>query len=152
MTKAQPPEPRLDLDEFLCFAIHSTAQAVGRANKPMLDQIGLTYPQYLVMVVLWAEDDQTVGQIGEKLFLESNTLTPLLKRLQAAGYIERSRCTEDERQVRIRLTEGGRALRERACAFKPEWVERAFGSDHEAAKALKQQIVALRNRLLSSQG
>ena len=82
MPSPSPPETHLDLDQFLCFAIHSTAQAVGRANKPMLDQIGLTYPQYLVMVVLWAEDNQTVGQIGDKLFLESNTLTPLLKRLQ----------------------------------------------------------------------
>ena len=151
MPATSPAEARLDLDEFLCFAIHSTAQAIGRANKPMLDQLGLTYPQYLVMVVLWAEDDQTVGQIGEKLFLESNTLTPLLKRLQAAGYIERSRCTEDERQVRIRLTEAGRALRERACAFKPEWVERAFGEDREAARALRQQIVALRDKLVDSQ-
>src|SRR5688500_2306623 len=90
MPATKPAEPRLDLNEFLCFAIHSTAQAVGRANKPMLDQLGLTYPQYLVMVVLWAEDDQTVGQIGEKLYLESNTLTPLLKRLEAVGYIRRT--------------------------------------------------------------
>ncbi len=152
MPATKPAEPRLDLDEFLCFAIHSTAQAVGRANKPMLDQLGLTYPQYLVMVVLWAEDDQTVGQIGEKLFLESNTLTPLLKRLQVAGYIERTRCPEDERQVRIRLTDQGRALRERACAFKPEWVKRVFAGDRDAAKALKQQIVALRDKLVDSQG
>ena len=92
--------------------------------------------------VLWAEDDQ----IGEKLFLESNTLTPLLKRLQAAGYIERTRCPEDERQVRIRLTDHGQALQERARAHHPEWVERAFGQDHAAAQALKQQIVAPRNK------
>ena len=85
MTTAQPAEPPLNLDEFLCFALHSTAQAIGRANKPMLDQLGLTYPQYLVLVVLWAEDGQTVGQIGERLFLESNTLTPLLKRLQCVA-------------------------------------------------------------------
>src|SRR3712207_2653871 len=152
MPSPSPPETHLDLDQFLCFAIHSTAQAVGRANKPMLDQIGLTYPQYLVMVVLWAEDNQTVGQIGDKLFLESNTLTPLLKRLQAAGYIARSRCPEDERQVRIRLTEAGRALQERARTLHPEWVGRAFGDDLGAAKALQQQIVALRNRLVESQG
>ena len=152
MPETTPAATRLDLDEFLCFAIHSTAQAVGRANKPMLDQLGLTYPQYLAMVVLWAEDNQTVGQIGEKLFLESNTLTPLLKRLQAAGLIARSRCPEDERQVRIRLTDQGRALQERARAHHPEWVGRVFGQDQAAAKALKRQIVALRNRLLSSQG
>ncbi|MDO9712533.1 MarR family winged helix-turn-helix transcriptional regulator [Paracraurococcus lichenis] len=151
MPDPKPTEPRLDLDEFLCFAIHSTAQAVGRANKPMLDQIGLTYPQYLVMVVLWAEDNQTVGRIGDKLFLESNTLTPLLKRLQAAGYIERSRCPEDERQVRIRLTDKGRALQETARAHHLEWARRVFGEDLSAAKALKQQIVSLRNRLVESQ-
>ena len=151
MTDTKPAEPRLDLNEFLCFAIHSTAQAVGRANKPMLDQLGLTYPQYLVMVVLWAEDNQTVGRIGDKLFLESNTLTPLLKRLQAAGYIARSRCPEDERQVRIRLTDRGRALQEKARALHPAWVGRAFGEDLGAAKALQQQIVALRDKLVDSQ-
>ena len=84
MTDATP-STNLVLDDLLCFAFHSTAQAIGRANKPMLDKIGLTYPQYLAMVVLWAEDNQTVGRIGEKLLLESNTLTPLLKRLEAAG-------------------------------------------------------------------
>jgi DNA-binding MarR family transcriptional regulator len=152
MTTAQPAEPPLNLDEFLCFALHSTAQAIGRANKPMLDQLGLTYPQYLVLVVLWAKDGQTVGQIGERLFLESNTLTPLLKRLQAAGYLERSRCPEDERQVRIRLTESGRALQEKARLCHPEWAERAFGEDRDAAKALRQQIVALRDKLVDSQG
>jgi MarR family transcriptional regulator, organic hydroperoxide resistance regulator len=141
-------EDRLDLDEFLCFAIHSTAQAIGRANKPLLDRIGLTYPQYLVLVVLWAEDGQTVGQIGERLFLESSTLTPLLKRLEAAGYVTRSRCPEDERQVRIRLTDRGRALHEKARRQTPEWVDRAFGGDAEAARELKERVVALRDRLL----
>ena len=151
MTEPSREAPGLELDEFLCFAIHSTAQAIGRANKPMLDALGLTYPQYLVMVVLWAADNQTVGQIGERLFLESNTLTPLLKRLQAAGYIARSRCPKDERQVRIRLTEAGRALQERARAHHPEWVDRVFGQDRAAAQTLKQQIVALRNKLTGSQ-
>lgn len=137
----------LDLDNFLCFAIHSTAQAIGRANKPMLDAIGLTYPQYLVMIVLWAEDDQTVGRIGDRLYLESNTLTPLLKRLEAAGFIRRTRCPEDERQVRIGLTEEGRALRARATALRPEWVDRAFETP-EAMCELRERITALRERLL----
>ncbi len=146
---SSPPEaPGLELDEFLCFAIHSTAQAIGRANKPMLDALGLTYPQYLVMVVLWAEDDQTVGQIGDRLFLESNTLTPLLKRLEAAGYITRLRCPEDERQVRIRLTEAGRTLRERACRHRPEWIDHAFEGDREALSDLRRRVTALRDRLL----
>jgi DNA-binding MarR family transcriptional regulator len=141
-------ETRLDLDEYLCFAIHSAAQAVGRANKPLLDKLGLTYPQFLVMLVLWAEDDQTVGSIGDRLFLESNTLTPLLKRLEAAGYIRRNRDAADERQVRIRLTEQGQALREKAKGEKIEWVDRVFDGDQDAARALRQRITALRDRLL----
>jgi DNA-binding MarR family transcriptional regulator len=142
----------LDLDNFLCFAFHSTAQAIGRANKPMLDKLGLTYPQYLVMVVLWAEDDQTVGRIGERLYLESSTLTPLLKRLEAAGHIRRTRDAADERQVRVRLTDQGRALHDTAAEHPPEWVERCFGGDRAAVRALKDRIVALRDRLLPDQG
>jgi DNA-binding MarR family transcriptional regulator len=146
------PESRLDLDSLLCFAIHSTAQAVGRANKPLLDKLGLTYSQFLVMLVLWSEDDQTVSGIGDRLFLESSTLTPLLKRLEAAGYVRRVRCTADERQVRIRLTEAGKALQERARQHSPDWVERAFGSDKDGAVALKARIIALRDQLLSVPG
>jgi DNA-binding MarR family transcriptional regulator len=152
MAQTSPTKAELDLDNFLCFAFHSTAQAIGRANKPMLDKLGLTYPQYLVMVVLWAEDDQTVGRIGEKLYLESNTLTPLLKRLEAAGYVRRTRDAADERQVRVRLTDRGRALHDKAAEHPPEWVERCFGGDREAVRALKDRIVALRDRLLPDQG
>jgi DNA-binding MarR family transcriptional regulator len=148
---ATKPQPRLDLDDFLCFALHSTAQAVVRANKPMLDQLGLTYPQYLVMVVLWAEDKQTVGGIGDKLFLDSSTLTPLLKRLEAAGLVRRARCPEDERQVRVSLTDRGKALeaeaRQHAGARR---LARAFANPDQA-KALKEGIVALRERLLAGQ-
>jgi DNA-binding MarR family transcriptional regulator len=144
-------QPSLDLDNFLCFALHSTAQAVIRANKPMLDKLGLTYPQYLVLVALWDEDNQTVGGIGDKLFLESSTLTPLLKRLEAAGFVRRARCTEDERQVRVRLTEKGKALYGEASKHRPAWVARAFSDDPESAKALKESVVALRERLLAGQ-
>ena len=143
-------KPVPDLDEFLCFAIQSAAPAVGRANKPALEKLGLTYPQFLVLLVLWAEDNQTVSCIGEKLFLESNTLTPLLKRLEAAGYVQRSRDTADERQVRIRLTEKGGALHEKARAYKPEWVETCFASPEEF-KDLKRQVATLRDRLLQGQ-
>ncbi|MBK1659679.1 MarR family winged helix-turn-helix transcriptional regulator [Paracraurococcus ruber] len=145
-TDGTPEGTPLDIDDFLCFALHSTAQAVVRANKPMLDAVGLTYPQYLVMVVLWAEDGQTVGRIGERLFLESNTLTPLLKRLEAAGYVTRQRCPEDERQVRIRLTEAGRALRRKASAHRPEWVDR-MGRDAAELEELRARVTALRNKL-----
>jgi DNA-binding MarR family transcriptional regulator len=137
-------ENQLDLDEFLCFAIHSAAQAVGRANKPLLEKLGLTYPQFLVMLVLWTHDDQTVGQIGERLFLESNTLTPLLKRLEAAGLIHRARDATDERQVRIRLTAQGRALQQVARTVHPTWVERCFEGDLAEAKALRERITRLR--------
>ena len=145
------PEPTLDLDDFLCFALHSTAQAAVRANKPMLDELGLTYPQYLVMVALWAADGQTVGSIGDKLFLESSTLTPLLKRLEAAGLVRRARCAEDERQVRVSLTEKGEALRGKACKHHPAWVTRAFDGDPDGAEALTERVVALRERLLAGQ-
>ncbi|MCI0753660.1 MarR family winged helix-turn-helix transcriptional regulator [Teichococcus vastitatis] len=136
----------LKLENFLCFAIHSTAHAIQRANKPLLDQLGLTYPQYLVMVVLWAEDDQTVSAIGDRLFLESSTLTPLLKRLQAAGLIERARDAEDERQVRIRLTEQGRALHNKARTL-PGWFEHTFCDQSQEAKDLHEAVVRLRNKL-----
>jgi MarR family transcriptional regulator, organic hydroperoxide resistance regulator len=146
-TSTPTPAPGLDLDDLLCFALHSAAQAAVRANKPMLDALGLTYPQFLAMAALWAGDGQTVGGLGAKLFLESSTLTPLLKRLEAAGLVERARCAEDERQVRVRLTGKGRALREEARKRRPDWVARAF-DDPEGAKALKQAAVALRDRLL----
>jgi len=143
-------EQRLDLDNFLCFAIHSTAHAIQRANKPQLEALGLTYPQYLVMVVLWMQDDQTVGSIGERLFLESSTLTPLLKRLETTGYVRRVRDAADERQVRVRLTEAGRALREKAC-HTPGWLKQAFGDDTEEAKALRESVIRLRDRLMQGQ-
>ena len=119
-----------------------------RANKPVLAKLGPTsYPQCIAMVALWAEDGQTVGSIGGKLFLESSTPTPPLKRLEAAGSVRRARCAEDERQVRVRLTGKGRALREEARRHRPDWVARAF-DDPEGAKALKRAAVVLRDRLL----
>src|SRR6266481_8689915 len=101
------------LDNQLCFAVYSTAHAFNRVYKPLLDRLGLTYPQYLVMLVLWERDGVPVKDIGERLFLDSGTLTPLLKRLEAAGLIKRTR-SEDERQVLIALTPQGHALQEKA--------------------------------------
>jgi MarR family transcriptional regulator, organic hydroperoxide resistance regulator len=144
------PETPLEIDEYLCFAIHSAAQAVGRANKPLLEKLGLTYPQFLVMLVLWAADNQTVGQIGDRLFLESNTLTPLLKRLEAAGHIRRARDAADERQVRIRLTEQGRALRDVARTAKHAWLDRCFEGGLEEARDLRQRIATLRDKLVQA--
>ena len=105
------------LDDFLCFAIYSANLAVNRVYKPLLDQLGLTYPQYLVLVVLYEEDDQTVGRLGDKLFLDSSTLTPLLKRMESVGYVTRQRDPQDERQVRVRLTQQRRSIARRWPAF-----------------------------------
>ncbi|MCW5689006.1 MAG: MarR family transcriptional regulator, partial [Pseudolabrys sp.] len=105
---------RRDVADLLCFAIYSAGHAFNRVYKPLLDKLGLTYPQYLVMVALWAENDQTVGQIGDTLFLESSTLTPLLKRLEGLGLLTRRRDPEDERQVRLCLTDKGDALRKQS--------------------------------------
>ena len=112
-----PSSPQADsggrkLSNFLCFAIYSANLAFGRAYKPILDKLGLTYTQYIAMVALSEEDDQTVGALGEKLFLESNTLTPILKKLESMGYIRRRRDPADERQVRVSLTPAGRRLLE----------------------------------------
>src|SRR5260221_11600731 len=106
----------LRLDNQLCFAVYSTAHAFNRVYKPLLDQLGLTYPQYLVMLVLWERDGVPVKDIGERLHLDSGTLTPLLKRLEAAQLIKRTRSTEDERQGLIALTAQGQALKEKAPA------------------------------------
>ena len=100
----------LQLGEFLCFAIYSAGHAFNRVYQPLLRELGLTYPQFIALVLLWGEDGQTVGELGQQLFLQSNTLTPMLKRLEALGYIGRSRDSADERQVRISLTEAGRRL------------------------------------------
>jgi len=98
------------LSNFLCFAVYSANLAFGRAYKPLLDKVGLTYTQYIALVALSDEDEQTVSALGEKLFLESNTLTPILKKLEQTGYLKRHRDPTDERQVRISLTPAGRKL------------------------------------------
>jgi DNA-binding MarR family transcriptional regulator len=140
------PEDALRLSEFLCFAIYSAGHAFNRVYKPLLDELRLTYPQYLVMVVLWEQDGQTVGNLGEKLFLESSTLTPLLKRLEALGHVRRSRDPADERQVRITLTPEGRALRQRALSI-PHCILDASGLGIEGLQRLQTEITALRDAL-----
>ena len=105
------PAPSVALDDQLCFALYAASRAVTARYRPMLDVLGLTYPQYLVMMLLWETDHQTVGQLGSRLALDSGTLSPLLKRLTAAGLVTRHRRVEDERSVSIALTDEGRALR-----------------------------------------
>lgn len=132
------------IEEQLCFAVYSAAHAFNRVYKPLLDTLGLTYPQYLVMVVLWQQDDRTVGEIGAVLFLESSTLTPLLKRLEAAGMLRRRRDPRDERQVRIGLTERGRAMRQRAASVS-RCVQVATGLDRDRLAGLTADINRLRD-------
>jgi DNA-binding MarR family transcriptional regulator len=148
--KSAPPAPLL-LGNQLCFAVYSTAPAFNRVYKPLLDRLGLTYPQYLVMLVLWERDDVAVKEIGERLFLDSGTLTPLLKRLEAAGLIKRTRSKQDERQVLIALTPQGDALRERAKML-PEAILAASACSVGELSAMKTDLVALRDRLLAMTG
>jgi len=138
----------LDLGEFLCFAIYSASHAFNRVYQPMLERIGLTYPQFIAMILLWERDGQTVGELGQRLFLQSNTLTPLLKRLETLGYIKRNRDPADERQVRINLTDAGRKLRPRALHI-PQCVRAATGLEGEQVRQLTREITTLRKALES---
>jgi DNA-binding MarR family transcriptional regulator len=134
------------LEGMLCFALYATAHAFNRAYKPLLDALGLTYPQYLAMLVLWRRDGLTVKAIGERLRLDSGTLTPLLKRLEAMGLVSRARDAADERQLRVALTAKGRALHARAAAV-PEAMRRALGCSAAELRGLEEQLHRLRARL-----
>ncbi|MDH1171247.1 MarR family winged helix-turn-helix transcriptional regulator [Pantoea agglomerans] len=137
------------VDQQLCFALYSANLAMNKVYRQLLSQLDITYPQYLVMLVLWQKDDVTVSEIGEQLFLDSATLTPLLKRLESAGLINRQRTRQDERQVAVTLTEVGQALRARAEAI-PEAVKCATACDDDALLALKLQLDGLRDNLNQS--
>ena len=140
---APAPEKPPKLDDFLCFAIYSTNLAVNRVYKPLLDELGLTYPQYIVLIALYDEDDQTVGGLGDKLFLDSSTLTPLLKRMEAMGHLTRQRDPEDERQVRVRLTPQGRSVREKGIMSRSSLLNSTNFSPAEYEQ-LREQMVKLR--------
>ncbi|MGF6310936.1 DNA-binding MarR family transcriptional regulator [Bradyrhizobium sp. i1.8.4] len=144
--KQTAADQALRLDNQICFAVYSTAHAFNRVYKPLLDRLGLTYPQYLVMLALWERDDVPVKDLGERLFLDSGTLTPLLKRLEAAELVKRTRSTEDERVVLIALTPQGQALREKAKAV-PQSILAASACSVGELLAMKDEIVALRDRL-----
>ena len=130
------------LDDFICFAVYAAGHAFNRVYKPLLDALGLTYPQYLAMTALWGEDDQTVGALGGQLSLEYSTLTPLLKRLERLGMISRRRDPQDERQVRVRLTAKGKALQHRASSL-PSCIREASGMSEAELKRLQGDIVRL---------
>ncbi|WP_425259901.1 MarR family winged helix-turn-helix transcriptional regulator [Rubrivivax sp. RP6-9] len=139
----------LQLDHQLCFALYSASLAMTKLYKPLLDPLGLTYPQYLVMLVLWEGDGVTVSHIGERLALDSGTLTPLLKRLEGAGLLQRLRDSADERRVLLRLTAAGRTLKTRAVAV-PEAVACASGCALDELAALTTRLQALRLQIQNS--
>jgi MarR family transcriptional regulator, organic hydroperoxide resistance regulator len=149
--KSMAADQPLRLDNQICFAIYSAAHAFNRIYKPLLDRLGLTYPQYLVMLVLWERDGVPLKDIGERLFLDSGTLTPLLKRLEAAQFIRRTRSSEDERQVLIALTPQGQALKEKARAV-PQSILAASACSVGELLSMKNEIVALRDRLKAVAG
>ena len=147
------PSPRtsandalLQLDHQLCFALYSASLAMTKLYKPLLEELGLTYPQYLAMLALWERDGASVSELGERLFLDSGTLTPLLKRLEAAGLVTRLRAVEDERRVHLTLTAEGRKLKARAARI-PGCVLAASQCSLAEVQALTQQVRALRERL-----
>jgi MarR family transcriptional regulator, organic hydroperoxide resistance regulator len=143
---AAKPEAMLLLDNQLCFALYSTSLAMTRVYKPLLDEIGLTYPQYLAMLVLWEKDGLMVSELGERLYLDSGTLTPLLKRLETSGLIARIRAVEDERRVHLMLTAAGRKLKTKAAKI-PGCILSATQCSIPELMTLTQQVQALREQL-----
>ena len=138
----------LQLDNQLCFALYSTSLAMTKLYKPLLDELGLTYPQYLAMLVLWEKDGLMVSELGERLYLDSGTLTPLLKRLEASGLVARLRDVADERRVHITLSPAGRKLKARAAKI-PGCILSASQCSIPELITLTQQMQALRERLLA---
>jgi DNA-binding MarR family transcriptional regulator len=147
---AKPLQPTLLLDDQLCFALYSTGLALNKVYRKLLTRLGLTYPQYLVMMVLWERDRVTVSEIGERLFLDSATLTPLLKRLETAGFLTRTRAANDERQVIIELSKAGRALKTKAQSVPTGMSCAVEGCTVEQLTTLKAQLESLRESLIRS--
>ncbi len=150
-TTPTSPASAQALDKQLCFALYSTSLAMMRVYRGLLPKLGLTYPQYLVMMVLWEQDQLTVSDIGERLFLDSATLTPLLKRMEGQGLVQRVRARADERQVIVSLTEQGKVLQADAAALMPEILGATKCSVDEIAQ-LRDQLVGLRKSLNDSAG
>jgi DNA-binding MarR family transcriptional regulator len=144
---AASPDPALLLDNQLCFALYSTSLALTKIYKPLLKPLGLTYPQYLAMLVLWETDRVMVSELGDRLYLDSGTLTPLLKRLETAGLIARLRDVADERRVHITLTAAGRKLKAKAAPV-PRCIAGAAQCTLTELTALTRQVRALRQQLV----
>ncbi|AFJ56615.1 MarR family transcriptional regulator [Pseudomonas sp. ICMP 19500] len=149
MSKNPDPCESLLLDNQLCFALHSTSLLMTKVYKPLLQAIGLTYPQYLAMMVLWEEDELTVSEISSRLLTDPGSMTPLLKRLEAEGLLNRTRSREDERVVVVKLTDAGRALQEKAKDV-PQCILGASGMALEQLRKLQGDLIALRANLQTS--
>lgn len=146
-SKTSKDSPDRKLGDFLCFAIYSANLAFGKAYRPLLDRLGLTYTQYITLICLSEHDHQTVRELGQNLFLESNTLTPILKKLEEMGLVNRTRDLTDERQVVVSLTDSGRKLREKAAATN---LMRATGLSPQEFKSLQKAVAGLRDNLIES--
>jgi MarR family transcriptional regulator, organic hydroperoxide resistance regulator len=146
MSKNPDPCESLMLNNQLCFALHSTSLLMTKVYKPLLQALGLTYPQYLAMMVLWEEDGLTVGEISSRLLTDPGSLTPLLKRLEAEGLLSRTRGREDERVVVVELTAAGRALQDKAMGI-PQCILGASGLELEQLRKLQADLIALRSNL-----
>lgn len=144
---AQNAETANPLDQFLCFSVYAAGLAFNRVYKPLLDRFGITYPQYLAIVALSSKDGQMVSELGDKLFLESNTLTPLIKRLESADLVSRVRDPQDERVVRVTLTPTGRSLADEALQCVPSEILRATGMSDDDLNELNRAMVALGSAL-----
>ncbi|ARN22886.1 MarR family winged helix-turn-helix transcriptional regulator [Piscinibacter gummiphilus] len=140
----------LRLDKQLCFALYASSLAMTKVYKPLLDDLGLTYPQFLVMMALWEHDHRSVGELGDQLFLDSGTLTPLLKRMESSGLVVRARAKDDERRVVVTLTPAGAALREKAERVPVE-IARAVQASADEVIDLRERLHGLRERLAGAQ-
>ena len=147
MSQARPSDANtLRLDRQLCFAVYSTAHAFNRFYRPLLEALGITYPQYLALMALWEEDGLSVSEIGKRLWLDSGTLTPLLKRLEGLGLVTRRRAETDERQVIVALTEQGRATEAEAANF-PAMILEASNCSATELDQLRRLLFGLREQL-----
>lgn len=140
------PQESLKLQNQLCFPLYVIAKEITGLYRPFLDELDITYPQYLVMMVLWENDGLPVSHIGEKLYLDSGTLTPLLKRLEGKGFIERKRKKEDERVVEVFITEAGKALRTKACEI-PEKIYKKIDVSQQDWIDLKKSVQKILNKI-----
>lgn len=138
---------QLKLENQLCFPLYAAAKEVVRKYKPLLDELDLTYTQYITMMVLWEKEELNVKELGSILYLDSGTLTPLLKKLEAKGYISRNRCKEDERNLIIQITEKGDALKEKAASIPKEMMDNWLNISNDEIKIMYHSLYKLLSQI-----